>query len=502
MPAPTSEWNNSYRFLPRLAVAYQFKSNTVVRAGIGLFYDTLNALVSNIDQDGFSSSTTAASDPTGLGTNFTATAPPITNPFPAGSNGSHFNSPVGSTAGSMFYAADGQNPTITDHNLNPSRQYRGYVGVQHQFGSSTSLEVAWYGALTTNISMGKNYTYTPSSFYAGGSQPNSAPATLLNSQITNPFAIANFSGLQSSNPAAYNLMTLNGEYAAQTISLSTLVRAYPQMSGLSLNQPIGETKYQLVEFIVNHRYSQGLSLMGSLQLTKDQNRDYFANGFDTTPSWEATNTAVPVRFTAEGTYNLPFGRGKMWAGSGWESAVLGGFQLGASLEAQTGQLVGFNNAFYVGQLRGSDIKLPHPTYVNGQASGGSNYIQWMTAGNAVATPNVDSLGNFLGTCNYSGTGFVTNSQCQPTGYNLRVFPTTVKGVRNLGWDETNANLQRTFSIVKEKLNLETRIEAYNVFNHLGLGGPNTNPTDPNFGRINGDNQPNGRWINISGHLRF
>jgi hypothetical protein len=83
-----------------------------------------------------------------------------------------------------------------------------------------------------------------------------------------------------------------------------------------------------------------------------------------------------------------------------------------------------------------------------------------------------------------------------------VFPTTVKGVRNLGWDETNANLQRTFSIVKEKLNLETRIEAYNVFNHLGLGGPNTNPTDPNFGRINGDNQPNGRWINISGHLRF
>jgi hypothetical protein len=325
---------------------------------------------------------------------------------------------------------------------------------------------------------------------------------LLNQQIANPFAIANFSGLQSTNPAAYNLMSHNGEYTSNTISLSTLVRAYPQMSGLSLNQPIGETKYQLVQFTVNHRYSQGLTLMGSLQLTKDQNRDYFANGFDPSPSWEATNTAVPVRFTAEGTYNLPFGKGKMWADSGWESAILGGYQLGASLEMETGQFIGFNNAFYVGQLSASNIKLKKPVYVNGQASGGSNYIQWLTAGNVVATPNVDSLGNFLGTCSYTGTGFVTNSQCQPTGYNLRVFPTTVPGVRNLGWDSTNANLQRTFPIVRERLNLETRIEVYNLFNHLGLGGANNNPTDPNFGRINGDNQPNGRWINISGHLRF
>jgi hypothetical protein len=499
--APTSEWNNSYRFLPRLAISYQLKPNTVVRAGFGLFYDTLNALVSNIDQDGFSSSTSAPSS-TAFGTNFTAGTPPISNPFPAGSNGSHFNSPVGSSAGSMFYAANGQSPTITDHSLSPSRQYRGYIGVQHQFGGSTMLEVAWYGALTTNIQMSQNYTYTPSSFYAGGLQPNSAPAAVLNAQIANPFALANFSGLQSSNPAAYNLMSLNSHYTAKTIPLSTLVRAYPQMNGLSLNRPIGETKYQLLQITANRRYSQGLTLMGSLQLTKDQNRDYFANGFDPTPSWEATNTAVPVRLTAEGVYSLPFGRGKMWADSGWKSAAFGGLQLSASLEAETGQLIGFNNAFYVGQLNGSDIKLKNPVYVNGQATGGSNYIQWLTAGTAVATPNVDSQGNFLGTCSYTGTGFVTNSQCQPTGNNLRVFPRTVKGVRNLGWDSTNANLQRTFPIVKEKLTLDTRFEVYNLFNHLGLGGPNTNPTDPNFGKINGDNQPNGRWINISGHLRF
>jgi hypothetical protein len=182
---------------------------------------------------------------------------------------------------------------------------------------------------------------------------------------------------------------------------------------------------------------------------------------------------------------------------------LGGFQFGTTWEAETGQYINFNNAFYIGPLKGSNIKIKKPIYVNGQASGGSNYIQWLTAGNVTSTPNVDSTGKFLGTCTYSGTGFVTNPTCAPTGFNLRVFPRTVKGVRNIAWDQFNMNLQRTFPIAKDRLNLETRVEVYNVFNHLGLGGPNTNVTDTtNFGRITGDNQPNSRWINISGHLRF
>jgi hypothetical protein len=253
---------------------------------------------------------------------------------------------------------------------------------------------------------------------------------------------------------------------------------------------------------VNRRLNNGLTLMGSLQLTKDQNRDYYKNGFDTIPSWEGTNTAVPVRATAEGAYQLPFGHGKKWANTGVGSAIFGGFTFSTTWEAQTGQYIGWGNMFYVGQFRASDIKLKKPVYVDNLATTGQLYIQWLTAGNATSTPNLDFQGNFLGTCTYSGTGFVTNPLCQPTGYNLRVWPTTVKGLRNIAWDEFNMNLQRSFPIVKDKLNLDARFEAYNVFNHLGLGGPDTNPTDSTFGQINGDNQPNPRWVNISGHLRF
>ena len=502
--APTNEWNNSYRFLPRLAAAYQLKSNTVIRGGLGLFFDTLNAQDSNFDQDGFSSSTNANSSTT-FGTNFTPTAAPITNPFPAGSNGSHFVAPIGSGGGSLFYV--GQAPgSLSDHNLTPARQYRGYLGAQHQFGSATSLEVAWMGALTTNIPMGQPQSPTSGQFWAGGNQPNTALTNpqlgLLGNNIPNPFALSNFSGIQSSNPALYNQWSLNSFFTSPVTSVYNLNHPNPQMGQFNINKSIGETKYQLVQFTVNRRLNNGLTLMGSLQLTKDQNRDYYKNGFDTIPSWEGTNTAVPVRATAEGAYQLPFGRGKKWENTGLGSAIFGGFTFSTTWEAQTGQYIGWGNMFYVGQFRASDIKLKKPVYVDSLATTGKLYIQWLTAGNATSTPNLDFQGNFLGTCTYSGTGFVTNPLCQPTGYNLRVWPTTVKGLRNIAWNEFNMNLQRSFPIVRDKLNLETRFEAYNVFNHLGLGGPDTNPTDSTFGQINGDNQPNPRWINISGHLRF
>ncbi len=47
-------------------------------------------------------------------------------------------------------------------------------------------------------------------------------------------------------------------------------------------------------------------------------------------------------------------------------------------------LVNFGNAFYVGDVKGGSIKIKHPIYYDDQASGGSNYIQWLNPGTAVA----------------------------------------------------------------------------------------------------------------------
>jgi hypothetical protein len=123
--APRNEWNNSYRFLPRIAVAYQVKPRLVIRGGYGLFYDTLNALNATIDQDGFSTGT-GVSTSTTYGTNFVAGTSPLSDPFPASSNGTRFNTPVGSSVGFLYYL--GASPTIYHHSLLPARQQRGSIG--------------------------------------------------------------------------------------------------------------------------------------------------------------------------------------------------------------------------------------------------------------------------------------------------------------------------------------------------------------------------------------
>ena len=90
-----------------------------------------------------------------------------------------------------------------------------------------------------------------------------------------------------------------------------------------------------------------------------------------------------------------------------------------------------------------------------------------------------------------------------TGYNLRVFPTFLNGVRQMGMNGANVTVARNFHLW-ERMTLETSVLAYNVFNHQVLGSVNTNPTDPNFGRVFGDGWPNssGRWLSIQGRLRF
>jgi hypothetical protein len=59
------------------------------------------------------------------------------------------------------------------------------------------LDVSYNIARTTDLQVTKGFGYTPSTFYAGGLQPNTAPNALLSSKINNPFAIFNFGGVAS-----------------------------------------------------------------------------------------------------------------------------------------------------------------------------------------------------------------------------------------------------------------------------------------------------------------
>ena len=495
---PRNAYNNSYRILPRFGATYQITTRTIVRAGYGLYFDTMNALNPLDDQDGFSASTSVNSSTT-YGTNFSPGTSPLSNPFPANASGANFNSPVGSSAGSLYYLGASPND-IYDHSTTPAREQRGSISVQHQFGRSTTLDVSFNIARTTHMVLLKNDAFTPQSFYIGGQQPNTATASLLGQLVPNPFNISNFSGLASSNPAAYSIISHSNYYTASTTALGNLVRAYPQMGGFSEYEPLGSSHFQEILFDVTHRWNHGISVTASFEINDQHDADYFANAYDPRPSWEPSNSSTPTRLTVEEVWTLPFGRGSKLATSGWKNAAFGGFEISSSYEAQPGSLINFSNLFYIGNPTANEIKIKHPIYVNGLSTGGSNYVQWLNPGNVTATATTV---NGVTTCTYTGNGFVTNPSCQPNAYNELVFPTRINGVREMGMNNVNGNVSRTFHLVKS-MTLQTSFLVYNVFNHQGLAAPNATPTSSNFGWVTGDGFPQAgaRWLSIQGRLRF
>jgi hypothetical protein len=102
------------------------------------------------------------------------------------------------------------------------------------------------------------------------------------------------------------------------------------------------------------------------------------------------------------------------------------------------------------------------TFPETEAAGGSNYVQCLNPGNATATAVV--VADESTTCTYSGTGFVKNPAFQPSACNVRVFPASINGVRQMGMNGANTTVSRNFHLV-EWTTLETCIMAYNVFNH-------------------------------------
>jgi Carboxypeptidase regulatory-like domain len=509
--APVRQWTSDFRALPRIGASYELPHDTVIHGGYGIFFDTLNALEfsgSPTDQTNFTASTSDATNSYwgNFGQNLNTATPPISNPFPA-TTGGNFLAAVGSAAGNLSYV--GASPTIYPHNFAPARAQRAEIGVQRQFGSSLLVDVSWIGSWSSHMSnfssglvnagggnntQNQNLAPVPASFFTGGTEPNIANNKLLATQVTNPFNIANYAALQSGNPAAYNQMSHSGTFTNATTAVSNLVRPYPFMSGLSEVNPIGQSHFQELLVTVTKRMSHGLDFSVAYQKNHQYDRDYFANAFDTAMSWEPSNTSLPYRLTAEALYELPFGRGKMWANSGLASEIFGGFRVNATYELNPGTLLEWGNLFYVGNINASDIMLKHPTYYTNVASG-TAYVQWLNPAD-VATATVNSDGS----CTYSGTGFVTNSSCQPNGYNLRAFPTRVNGVRQQTINNVMGNIQRVIPL-KEGVSLELRLDAANVFNHQMLGTPNETVTNSQFGQIS-STQDNARFIDIQGHITF
>jgi hypothetical protein len=214
------------------------------------------------------------------------------------------------------------------------------------------------------------------------------------------------------------------------------------------------------------RFAGSLSLNATLSLNRGDEWSTILNEYDMAPTqWLSSNNSRPYRLTAYGVYQLPFGRGRSYWKNGILSAIAGGWQVSSTFEWQPGPLLNWGNLFFYGKL--DDIHAD------------STLNRWF---------NIDA-------------GFERDPAKVPAGFQKRVFPVVIDGVRQ---DKTlllNSSVQRSFAI-KERLRLEARVDAANALNRSHFGAPNLDPTSTQFGVVTQTSGTICRWLTFVGKVTF
>jgi hypothetical protein len=449
--------NTWHAFAPRLGFAYQVNQKTVVRMGYGRSFDmgvfgsnfghtvtqTLPVLAAQLAQ-GASQEVPA----------FTlAQGPPIFT-FPAiPSNGLLPVSGPNCYQNAVFDPVTGQNTQLcVQPHIRPTTQRLPTLDawnatVQHQITNTTTIEVAYIGNKGTHIFAGDGPTYNvnnPSMVgYCGDPTCAAKFKTPLNYRrpYYNNFTYPNF-------PDPTNT-------SANFPGAPRLVPNVLQCCSTDQNNYLGNdasSEYNALQVKVEKRFSRGLQVLSHYTFAH-------ANKYDST--YYADNPAVAygpddqVRnhvWVNNVVYELPFGKGKMFAGNSHrlEDLVIGGWQISGTTTWGSGLPWTPSTAECGAE---EDVGVCRPSKGSGSFHTGAGSLQHPASGGPFVqffTPLTSLTGPFSD----PGNGKLGN---------VGVF--SYRGPRAFYAD---ASILKNFSLI-ERMKLQFRMDAFNVFNHPVLG---------------------------------
>jgi len=213
---------------------------------------------------------------------------------------------------------------------------------------------------------------------------------------------------------------------------------------------VGYSNFHMFQVRLEKRFASGLQFLSNFQWSKFNeatNRLYDASE---TLQYRIAGEDRPFRFVFSSTYDLPFGRGKRY-GSGtnaFVSRLIGGWQMAGILNMQSGGVVEFGNVIY----KGGDL-------------------QWNPR-------NLERA--------FDITQFERGASAQ-LDRNRRTFQQSYSAYRTDKINNIDFSVIKAIPIV-ERVNMQFRVESFNLFNHANFNSPELNPTNANFGRIT--SQPN------------
>ena len=293
--------------------------------------------------------------------------------------------------------------------------------MERQLGSSMVAELAYAGSRGVHLL----YAYNPQEVEPG---PSSVPSSL---RVTLP-AIATLRTITQVDPR--NSSNYHGLQAK-------LVKRFSH--GL--------------QFLASYTWSKSLDYGGSAasgggfdggpQTITDLKAGYGPSGFD-----------IPQRFVGSWTWDLPIGKGQPFLNHGVLAYVVGGWQLGGISTVQSG----LPFTVYLSNCVNNASSCWPDRIASGDVSNRS-YSHWYDPSAFEAPCSVPSV----------------NGICPGSDYAYR-FGNSGRGILRIP-GTYNFDLSAAKNIpVKERINIQFRVDAFNALNHPALGVPNQNinPKNP------------------------
>ncbi|HEV2882448.1 MAG TPA: TonB-dependent receptor [Pyrinomonadaceae bacterium] len=269
-------------------------------------------------------------------------------------------------------------------------------------------------------------------------------------------------------------------------TLPFVLRPVPQFDDINLIESRGNSNYHSLQVRLQQRLTRGLAMLSSYTYSKsiDDASNFFTSAGDPNFPQDSQNLRlergrsnfdVRHRLSASFSYELPFGRGRRFLGDdGFVSTLLSGFQLNGIATVQSGR------PFTVALLSEIDNSNTGRSTLGFGANDRPNVVSDPTAGNR--TPE-----RWFNTAAFAFPAFGTFGNA---GRNILDGP---------GYQNVNASLLKNTRL-SERLNLQLRLEAFNLFNHPNFNLPDNFLGSPTFGQILSARDP--RHLQFGAKLLF
>jgi hypothetical protein len=421
-------WTN---LAPRIGLAYQATTNTVVRAGYGRVYgqgwsgDTFGEVLTFSFPTQVSQNLNPVSNAADI-FNLTQGPPGFTfAPIPASGN-----YPLPDGVGVPTRPLYVRIPTLDAWNLT----------VQQQLNSTMSLQIGYVGSHGIhNMFDSSNQASPNQQTIAGFDQINPETGVTYTQSERRPY----FDG------------------TAQRELGVTFGHAFGWEQDLRYNANEATTSYQALQVVVEKRFSQGLQFLSHYTWSRAMAHESYYFFIDPRVGYGSSYYNRRNAFVFAGNYDLPFGKGKMIGSNvkGWVNEIIGGFALNGNVSIQSG--------------------LPYtPGYA--LSSSDNDVVGFLNHTNAGFNLHSGSLNPVTHKVQYfTPSPYVLQSSGPQNSFDAYSRP-AVGTFGNLGRDTLfqpglwNADLAlaKSFNLT-ERIRFQLRAEAFNAFNHVNLGGPDS-----------------------------